>query len=175
LQAAYIPRSALRPRFGQVPAGKNFQSSGDGTCALDEKGIPRLKQAPGFVAANWVSLDDGTGRGMVVFESEEAARAAAEQIRTNPPAGDAVTIDSIEVAEDVGTPDARSAQPRPAQRIKGLNRPLEPSPPGWGNPAPTLRRSSAASAFGMALQVLEALVQRLVERLLKLSAKEARK
>lgn len=69
---------------------------------LNETGIPRLKQAPGFVAGNWVSLADGTGRGMVIFESEEAAQAAAEQIRTNPPAGDAVTIDSIEVGEVVG-------------------------------------------------------------------------
>ena len=69
---------------------------------LNENGIPHLKQAPGFVAGNWVSLDDGTGRGIVVFESEEAARAAAEQIRANPPAGDAVTIDSVEVGEVVG-------------------------------------------------------------------------
>ena len=69
---------------------------------LNENGIPRLKQAPGFVAGNWVSLDDGTGRGIVVFESEEAARAAAEQIRANPPAGDAVTIDSVEIGEVVG-------------------------------------------------------------------------
>ena len=64
----------------------------------------RLKQAPGFVAANFVSLDDGTGRGRVIFESEEAARAAVEQIRANPPAGDAVTIASIEVGEVVGHP-----------------------------------------------------------------------
>lgn len=39
---------------------------------------------------------------MVIFESEEAARAAAEQIRANPPAVDAVTIDSIDVGEVVG-------------------------------------------------------------------------
>src|SRR4029078_10903419 len=69
---------------------------------LNENGIPHLKQAPGFVAGNWVSLDDGAGRGIVVFESEEAARAAAEQIRANPPAGDAVTIDSVEIGEVVG-------------------------------------------------------------------------
>jgi len=69
---------------------------------LNETGIPRLKQAPGFVSANFASLEDGTGRGMIIFESEEAARTAAEQIRANPPAGDAVTIDSIEVGEVVG-------------------------------------------------------------------------
>ena len=39
---------------------------------------------------------------MLVFESEEAARAVAEQLKTNPPGGGAVTINSIEVGEVVG-------------------------------------------------------------------------
>jgi hypothetical protein len=39
---------------------------------------------------------------MIIFESEEAARAAAEMVRANSPAGPAVTIDSIEVGEVVG-------------------------------------------------------------------------
>jgi hypothetical protein len=64
--------------------------------------IPRIKQAPGFVAGHWVRLDEATGTAMIVFESEEAAQAAAERIRTNPPAGDAVTINSIEIGEVVG-------------------------------------------------------------------------
>jgi hypothetical protein len=69
---------------------------------LNEEGIPRIKEAPGFVAGHWVRLDESTGTGMVIFESEEAARAAAERIRANPPAGDAVTINSIEIGEVVG-------------------------------------------------------------------------
>ena len=69
---------------------------------LNETGIPRLKQAPGFVSANFVRLDDGTGRGMIIFESEEEARAAAEQLRANPPAGDAVTVESIDVGMVAG-------------------------------------------------------------------------
>jgi hypothetical protein len=69
---------------------------------LNDQGIPRLKQAPGFVRGNWVALTESSGTGMIVFESEEAARGAAEQIRANPPAGDAVTIDSIEIGEVVG-------------------------------------------------------------------------
>ena len=68
---------------------------------LREEGIPRLSQAPGFVAGQWVRLDDTTGTSMLTFESEDAARAAAEQLRTNPPAGSAVTINSIEVGEVV--------------------------------------------------------------------------
>jgi hypothetical protein len=68
---------------------------------LREEGVPRISQAPGFVGAHWVRLDENTGTAMLVFESEEAARAAAEQLRTNPPAGAAVTINTIEVGEVV--------------------------------------------------------------------------
>ena len=73
-----------------------------GRQVLNQEGIPRLRQAPGFVAGNWVALDETTGTGMMLFESEEAAKAAAERIKTNPPAGDAVTINSIEIGEVVG-------------------------------------------------------------------------
>ena len=66
---------------------------------LREQAIPRISQAPGFVAAQWVRLGENTGTSMLTFESEEAAQAAVEQLRTNPPPG--VTIDSIEVGEVV--------------------------------------------------------------------------
>ena len=68
---------------------------------LREQGVPRISQAPGFVAAQWVRLDESTGTSMLTFESEDAARAAAEMLRTNPPGGDAITIKSIEVGEVV--------------------------------------------------------------------------
>ena len=69
---------------------------------LNEEGIPRISQAPGFVSGHWVRLDEGGGRGMIIFESEEAAQAAAEMVKANAPAGPAVTIDSIQVGEVVG-------------------------------------------------------------------------
>jgi hypothetical protein len=71
------------------------------TTFLREQAIPRIRQAPGFVAAQWVRLDENTGTSMLTFETEEAARAAAEQIRANPPGGDAITIDRIEIGEVV--------------------------------------------------------------------------
>jgi hypothetical protein len=71
------------------------------TSRLREQAIPRIRQAPGFVSAQWVRLDETTGTSMLTFETEEAARAAAEQIRANPPGGDAITINSIEVGEVV--------------------------------------------------------------------------
>ena len=44
--------------------------------------VPRVKQAPGFVAGYWVRVENGDkGRGTIVFESEDAARAVAEQIQ----------------------------------------------------------------------------------------------
>ena len=68
---------------------------------LREEGIPRISQAPGFVAAQWIRLDENTGTSMLTFESEEAARAAAEMLQANPPGGSAITINSIEVGEVV--------------------------------------------------------------------------
>ena len=68
---------------------------------LREEGIPRISQAPGFVSGQWVRLDENTGTSMLTFESEEAAQAAAEMLRTNPPGGDAITINSIEIGEVV--------------------------------------------------------------------------
>ena len=73
-----------------------------GRKVLEEEGIPRIRQSPGFVAGHWVRLDESTGTAMIIFESEEAAQAAAERIKMNPPAGDAVTINSIEIGEVVG-------------------------------------------------------------------------
>jgi hypothetical protein len=61
--------------------------------------VPRVKQAPGFVAGYWVRIEGGNGRGTIVFESEDAARAVAEQVAANP--GDAVSIDSIDIGEVV--------------------------------------------------------------------------
>lgn len=70
--------------------------------ALEEQVVPRVKQAPGFVAGYWSRSDDrSSGQGMILFESEEAARAAAEQLRANIP--DRVTLESVEVREIVAS------------------------------------------------------------------------
>ena len=64
--------------------------------ALRDQVVPRVSSSPGFVAGTWVRLPGDKGTSIVVFESEDAARAAAEQIQ---PPGDFVTMDSIEVGE----------------------------------------------------------------------------
>ena len=42
-----------------------------------EQLVPAVTQAPGFVAAWWLSFDDGTGTSFAVYETEEEARAGA--------------------------------------------------------------------------------------------------
>lgn len=70
------------------------------TTFLRHEIVPRVKQAPGFVAGYWVRLEGGDkGRGTIVFESEDAARAVAGQITQDP--GQAVTLDSVDVGEVV--------------------------------------------------------------------------
>jgi hypothetical protein len=70
---------------------------------LEEEVVPRVKQAPGLVAGYWTRSDDqSSGSSMIVFESEEAARAAEAMIQQQPPT-DAVTFDSVEVREVVAS------------------------------------------------------------------------
>jgi len=67
---------------------------------LREQVVPRVSQAPGFVAAYWTRKDNG-GLSMSVWESEDAANAASEMVRSNAPQG--VTVESVEVREVVAS------------------------------------------------------------------------
>jgi hypothetical protein len=66
--------------------------------ALTEQVVPRVSQAPGFVTGYWTRKDN-KGLSMIVFESEENAQAASEQIPSAVP--DSVTLDDVEVREVV--------------------------------------------------------------------------
>jgi hypothetical protein len=66
---------------------------------LTEEIVPRVSQAPGFVAGYWVRVQENQGRSVVVFESEEAARGAADQLQTQQQ--EAVTLESVDVGEVV--------------------------------------------------------------------------
>ena len=57
--------------------------------------VPRVSQARGFVAGYWLSMPDGKGLSVVVFDTQDAARTVAEQIGP----GEFVNFESIEVAE----------------------------------------------------------------------------
>ena len=69
---------------------------------LTETVVPRVAGAPGFVTGYWTRSADGTsGTSMIVFDSEDAAEAAAERIAANVPEG--VTFESAEVREVVAS------------------------------------------------------------------------
>jgi hypothetical protein len=66
---------------------------------LKERVLPRVKEAPGLVAAYWTRSDDkANGVAMIVFESEQAAQGAASMIGSAPPP-ETVTLDNVEVRE----------------------------------------------------------------------------
>ncbi|HUR49989.1 MAG TPA: hypothetical protein VMY88_10760 [Acidimicrobiales bacterium] len=66
--------------------------------ALRDEVVPQVSQAPGFVAGYWTRKGDG-GMSMLVFESEDAARAVSERIPETVPKG--VTLEDVEVREVV--------------------------------------------------------------------------
>jgi len=71
---------------------------------LREKVVPGVSSAPGFVAGYWTRSDDGgNGLSMLVFESQDAARAAADRFRGGTILPETVTVSRIEVREVVAT------------------------------------------------------------------------
>ena len=68
------------------------------TSALREQTVPGVSQAPGFVTGYWTRKGDA-GLSMVIFESEDAAKAMSERVRSLAP--DAVTVEDVEVREVV--------------------------------------------------------------------------
>jgi len=72
------------------------------TQALRANVVPAVSQAPGFVAGYWTRGErSNQGLSMAVFESEDAANAAAERVPSGVP--DAVTLDDVEVREVVAS------------------------------------------------------------------------
>jgi heme-degrading monooxygenase HmoA len=65
---------------------------------LGEHVVPAASQTPGFVAGYWTRKDDA-GESMVVFESEDGAKAWAEKLPSVVP--DVVTIEDVDVREVV--------------------------------------------------------------------------
>ena len=65
---------------------------------LRERVVPQVKQLPGFVAGYWTRAE-GAGRSMVIFDTEENAKAASDQVPGMVPEG--TTIEGNEVAEVV--------------------------------------------------------------------------
>jgi len=67
---------------------------------LNEEVVPRVSQAPGFQAGYW-TWKDNNGLSMVIFDSEDAANKAAEQVRAMIQDRPAVSLINEEVREVV--------------------------------------------------------------------------
>ena len=67
---------------------------------LHDRVVPAVAQEPGLVAGYW-ARDEGEGRGMIIFDSEDAARGAAERIRERVGENPGVTLNSVTVGEVV--------------------------------------------------------------------------
>jgi hypothetical protein len=65
---------------------------------LHEQVVPGVSQAPGFVAGYWTRKDN-SGLAMVIFESEDAAKAMSERVPSMIP--DVVTLEDVEVRDVV--------------------------------------------------------------------------
>ncbi len=80
-------------------------SRGEEATAVVNNGLlPGISEAPGFVSATFVRSADGTtGRSMIVFESEEAAKAVAATAGDRIPADGPITLVSVELYEVVAS------------------------------------------------------------------------
>jgi hypothetical protein len=67
---------------------------------LQDEVVPRAVSAPGFQAGYW-TREGNSGLSMVVFDSEENARAAAERVPSTVP--DDVNLEGVEVREVVAS------------------------------------------------------------------------
>jgi hypothetical protein len=87
--------------IGQVKIDQSRE--GEARKALSEIVVPTAKAMPGFAGGTWCrALKDDRGISVLLFESEQAARAAAEQMRSQgPPAGTPATFVSADVFEVV--------------------------------------------------------------------------
>lgn len=80
---------------------------------LEEFTIPRARQTPGFLRGTWIRSEDGArGRGLLLYEDKDAARAASELISQGPPPGSPARLSGVEVFEVVGQAQALVEQTR---------------------------------------------------------------
>ena len=69
------------------------ERAGEAQSLLATDVVPRVKAAPGLVAAYWLRSDNRKhGTSVMIFESEEAAKSVAD-IAQNMPSGELVQLD----------------------------------------------------------------------------------
>ena len=80
---------------------------------LNDRIVPAVSQAPGFIAGYWTRSEDNRGLSLIAVESEDAARSLAEMIQS-PEAvqDDAVTLGASRSARSWPTRKPGSALAR---------------------------------------------------------------
>jgi hypothetical protein len=71
--------------------------------ALYDDVLPTVTDIPGFVSGHWLAPIDGRGMEILIFETEDEARAMAEQMPPGRKVNDYVTVESVEVREVAGS------------------------------------------------------------------------
>ena len=69
---------------------------------LQERIVPAVKGAPGFIAGYWTRSEDDRGLSLIAVESEDAARGLAQMIQSAPP-DEGVTLETVEIREVVAS------------------------------------------------------------------------
>lgn len=69
----------------------------DAVAHLEQNVVPAVREAPGAVAGYWLAPQGGQGYSTVVFDTEEHAKAAADQVPSRAP--EFVTVNLVQVQE----------------------------------------------------------------------------
>ena len=80
-----------------VAAGIESGREDDAKSHLEKNVIPAVRQAPGAVAGYWLAPQGGQGYATILFDSQEHAQAAADEVPNRAP--DFVTINLVQVQE----------------------------------------------------------------------------
>ncbi len=70
---------------------------------LHDDVLPTITDVPGFVSGHWLAPIDGRGLSIMIFETEDEARAMAEQMPPGREVNEFVTVQSVEVREVAGS------------------------------------------------------------------------
>ena len=70
---------------------------------LHDDVLPTVTDIPGFVAGHWFAPVDGKAMEILIFETEDEARAMAAQMPPGRQVNEFVTVESVEVRELAGS------------------------------------------------------------------------
>jgi hypothetical protein len=70
---------------------------------LHDDVLPTVTDIPGFVAGHWLAPVGGIGMEILIFETEDEARAMADQMPPGRQVNEYVTVESVEIREVAGS------------------------------------------------------------------------